>query len=349
MKIHTGRFDETEDEGNIKLDIKDKKILSLLSEDSRIPFSIVAKKVQLSRDGIQYRYERMKKLDIIKRGIPIVNLRKFGFHTFHVFMLLEEMEKEKQKELLREMIFHPNTKAIREFSDSWDIELVFIAETLKEMDKILTEITQNHARIISQKMKLQVIKGYNSMHLPYDVYGSIEKSFTWKDAKPKRKYIPDDKDRKLITKLALDCRVSTYELGKLLKLSPDAISYRLKLLKESGIIRKYGLIVDLTKLHYHWFTFVMQVRTFTKDHEKRMEQFVRSHNMILRSVKTLGNWDFMIDIVTQTRQQYHSTIKEIKSTFSDIIKNYETWVAYREYYFDVFPVAAQKISGETTP
>ncbi|GAG48377.1 unnamed protein product, partial [marine sediment metagenome] len=39
----------------IKLDIKDKKILALLSVNCRIPLTQLSKKVALSRDAVNYR------------------------------------------------------------------------------------------------------------------------------------------------------------------------------------------------------------------------------------------------------------------------------------------------------
>jgi len=48
-----------------KLDVKDKKILSILSANSRIPLTQLAKKVGLSRDAVNYRIKNYEKNGII--------------------------------------------------------------------------------------------------------------------------------------------------------------------------------------------------------------------------------------------------------------------------------------------
>ena len=45
----------------IKLDLKDRKILALLDENSRYTNSQIAKKVQLSKPAVEYRIQRLIK------------------------------------------------------------------------------------------------------------------------------------------------------------------------------------------------------------------------------------------------------------------------------------------------
>ena len=49
----------------IKLDLKDKKILTLLDEDSRYSNSQIAKKVGLSKPAVEYRLKRFERNKII--------------------------------------------------------------------------------------------------------------------------------------------------------------------------------------------------------------------------------------------------------------------------------------------
>ena len=55
------RINQDVKQKQLKIDKKDKKILVLLSEDSRMPVSEIAKKVQLSKDTVSYRIKRMVK------------------------------------------------------------------------------------------------------------------------------------------------------------------------------------------------------------------------------------------------------------------------------------------------
>jgi DNA-binding Lrp family transcriptional regulator len=337
MRSNPGRFDDSGEVEKVKIDLRDKKILAFLSEDGRMPVSEIAKKLALSRDGVNYRINRLVKLGVIKKFFPIINLKKFCFNTFHVFMLLDELEKAQHNKLISDMVNHPNTVSVREYSDSWDIELIFIARNIKEMDEILMEIISKNPKVVLEKDKLEVIKGYNSIHLPYSFYGNIKKSFEWKDRKSDKKVELDAKDWKILDLLSKNCRMSTYEIGREVKLSPDAVSYRMKNLYDANIIRKYTILTDLTKLGFHWYTYTMQVRTFSKEYDSRMKEFVRNHPNIIRAIKTLGSWDFLLHIVTENPTVYHKTVKDIKNAFSDVIRSYQTWLGFKEYYYDVCP------------
>jgi Lrp/AsnC family leucine-responsive transcriptional regulator len=337
QKTQPGRFNDEVGIKPAKVDAKDKKILVLLAEDGRMAVSEIAKQVRLSRDGVSYRINRLINEGVIKKFFPVINLRKLGYNTFHVFMLLDELEKPLQAKLIQDMINHPNTKAVREYSDSWDIELVFIAKTLREMDEILMEITTNYPRMILAKENLQIIKGYNSASLPYCMYGNMKKSFEWKEPGQIIQYSLDEKDWKILEMLSIDCRSSTYEIGKKVGLSPDAVAYRIKKMKDANIIRKFTILADLTKLGFHWYNYAMRVKTFNKQYDAKMKEFVRSHPNIIRAIKTLGGWDFVMHILTEDPASYHKAIKDIKTAFSSVIKEYQTWFGYKEYYYDIFP------------
>ena len=46
------------DKNPIKIDVKDRKIMSILAQDSRAPLSKISKTVLLSRDAVDYRIKK---------------------------------------------------------------------------------------------------------------------------------------------------------------------------------------------------------------------------------------------------------------------------------------------------
>ncbi len=63
----------------IKLDLKDKKILTLLDEDARLSNTQIAKKVGLSKPAVEYRLKRFEKNNIIFSYYTVVNFTKLGY------------------------------------------------------------------------------------------------------------------------------------------------------------------------------------------------------------------------------------------------------------------------------
>ena len=85
-----GRIDSTLKP--VKVDAKDLKILACLAKNSRESLNVIAKQALLSRDAVRYRINRLVKLGVILRFTAMVNLKSFGYHSYHVFLHLEEME-----------------------------------------------------------------------------------------------------------------------------------------------------------------------------------------------------------------------------------------------------------------
>lgn len=344
MELPKGRIAETLRLAEIKLDLKDKKILSMLSDNARMPLNGIAKKVRLSRDAVDYRIKRLSKEGVIMQFFPIINLEKFGYETFHIFFLIDEMDKKQQDEFLLFLKHNPHVKNIIEYSDRWDFEVVLVARTLREFDDIVSGITSKFPQLIFEKEKMQVIKGYNSIHLPMKFYEQSghkleEENTSEKDVKV------DEIDIKILALLCENCRMPSVKIAEKVDLTPDAVNYRIKKLLDGNIIRKFTILVNLSALNFHWYTFSLAMKTFRNDHDSKFKQFVITHPYILRAVKTLGVWDFLLYVVADNPRHFHSTVKEIKTYFSDIIRNHQTLLAYVEHLYVPFPEAARSLNN----
>ncbi|PIN70534.1 hypothetical protein COV93_01075 [Candidatus Woesearchaeota archaeon CG11_big_fil_rev_8_21_14_0_20_43_8] len=326
----------------IKIDVKDKKILTFLENDSRMSLTQIAKKVALSRDAINYRIKRLVDKKIILRFFPELDFRKLGFHQYHVFMLLNEKNQEKKKEMLEELKKHPNITSIIEYSDRWDIRVVFIAKTIEEFDMMLSDFLSRYPDTILDRDTISVINEYCNTYLPNN-YKNIKV-----DERPNRieeEFSLDSKDMQILSALSKDSRVSTYEMTKEVDLSADAIGYRIKKMVASGVIKKFTILVNFSKLHYNWYTYGVQMSIFDSKTEAKFKEFCNKHPYILKSIKILGDWDILLFIVSDSFENFHQTIKELKLLFCESIQNYETWVAHKEHHFENFPDAIKEIAS----
>ena len=72
-----GFTDKIQSTSKIKLDLKDKKILRILSDNSRTPLTQIAKQVGLSRDSVEYRIKNYEKSGLIEGYRTLVNIHYF--------------------------------------------------------------------------------------------------------------------------------------------------------------------------------------------------------------------------------------------------------------------------------
>jgi Lrp/AsnC family transcriptional regulator, leucine-responsive regulatory protein len=334
-KIH-GRIDESLRQKKPLLDRKDKQILSYLSENSRVPLTQLQKIVQLSRDSINYRMKKLMRENVIIKFFPIIDLKRFGFFTFHTFLLIDERNKERNREFIEYLVSLPYVKNVIEYSDIWDLEIVTVAKNVWDYDRKFNEITSKYHDIILEKDKIQIIKGYNSIHLPYQFYNEAKHTFKL-DNKSAKDVNLDETDMKILSLLCTDSRIPLHNISGQVGLTSEAVSYRMKKMWDANVIRKYSCVINLSALGFNWFTFMIQTKTFDIEWDKKIKRFVMGHPYIIRAVKTIGRWDFLFYIVAESPKAFHTTAKEIKHEFSDIIRTHDTLLTYKEYCYSPLP------------
>jgi len=68
-------------DSNLQIDSLDKKILSLITKNARIPFLEVARECKVSGAAIHQRIQRLMNIGVIKGSEFIINPGKIGYHT----------------------------------------------------------------------------------------------------------------------------------------------------------------------------------------------------------------------------------------------------------------------------
>lgn len=66
---------------NLQIDSLDKKILSMITQNARIPFLEVARECKVSGAAIHQRIQRLMNMGVIKGSEFIINPSKIGYHT----------------------------------------------------------------------------------------------------------------------------------------------------------------------------------------------------------------------------------------------------------------------------
>ncbi len=328
----------------IKLDKKDKKILTVLANNSRLQISEIAKLIELSRDNVTYRIKRLEKLQAIKNYVPIINFEKLGYRSYNILFIVDEKDENKKNEFVNYLKSHKNTLELNEYSDRWDYEWKLVAKSLNELDKELTKVLEIFSEIILDKQTLANINNYVSRMFPYKVYDTLMKDKKNKIEKVKdiSDYKHDEKDLKILQALSKNSRSSTYQLAEKVNLSADAIRLRIKKMEDCGIIEKFTITPNLETLGFSSYTFTVQLSTLCSKNEKKLQTFIKDHPYILKAEKVLGGWDLWFNIISEDSKEFHKTIKQIKSEFSDIVKKYDTYLLYKQHHVTSVPKGVGK-------
>ncbi len=314
-----------------KVDLKDRKILTLLTDDSRLTLNQIASKVLLSRDAVRYRIQRLQKLGVIQQFVPLLDYQRFAYNRYHLFLQLEEMSDENQKKLFDEFKGNPAVVSVIEYSDNYDIELVLLCRNVYEFDEFFTDIMNKHHTVIDDYILLERVKGYCNRLLPLEFH-EFKESRKIPEREELLKKI-DETDIKILELLGEDARQSYFSMAENVKLSSDAVSYRIKKLKKSGLIRNFSAVTNLSTIGYNWYTLLVQLRYWDSVHESKFKQIVKNHPNILLAMKSIGEWNLLIYIAAKSQTEFHHIVKGLRNEFKTVFRTYETLLGFREYHY----------------
>lgn len=325
----------SEQRKRLKLDLKDRKILHFLSADSRMPYSRIAKSIGLSKDAVKYRINRLEKNGIIQEYTVIINTSLLGYDTYHLFIKLRMVDDIVQKRIIsaiKELAF---VKAIVEFNDKYDFEISFIARNVREADFFMEKILDIFSDYLQEHELLAITKFYSQRTLPRSFYGVADNQ---NENINESKQAIDEKDKIILQMLSTDASLPIYSVAQKIGLTPEATMYRLKKLKERGIINRFVPLINHSALGYVVYSVMLNIQNLSKGKEKSLSYFLSSNKNVLWAVKTLGKFNCIFYVSVRSAEEFHGVIKELRKNFSGDIKNYETLIAYKSHKYSQFPI-----------
>ena len=136
--------------------------------------------------------------------------------------------------------------------------------------------------------------------------------------------IVDATDKKLLFILQSDCKQTTKELSLKLNLSVTAVYERIKKLEREGIIDKYVVLVDRSKVEKGFVVFChLKLIQHTKEFISKFESEVVQLKEVLECHHVSGDYDYILKIVVRDMEAYReflvtklTTLEHIGSTHS---------------------------------
>ena len=121
-----------------KLDAKDRKILSCLDMNARMPLNELAKKTGLSRQVALYRIDKLKKQGIILGSLAIFDSVVVGKQWYRVLIRLGSNAP--KEELTHYFSTHPFAMWVASIGGNWDFIINFIADDNFAFNALFEEI-----------------------------------------------------------------------------------------------------------------------------------------------------------------------------------------------------------------
>ena len=115
---------------DVKIDLKDRRILYELCLNARASSSFIAKKVGLSSQLVDYRMKRLEKLDVIQGYYSCIDISKVGYSIFKIYIRLQNLSKEEEEKMINDLSQSPQITWVAQCDGAWDLYLVVWAKNV---------------------------------------------------------------------------------------------------------------------------------------------------------------------------------------------------------------------------
>lgn len=323
-----------------KIDVKDKKILSKLTENSRMNLKEIAKYINLSKNTTNYRINRLQKQEYISNFVPIINYVRIGYSTFDLFIKLK-IRKENEKIINNYFKNNPNVLWATTLFGEWDIFVQYITKDFYQFyENLLQEfITKFKEFVEDYEIKIAVERLKFELTIP-DIVVSTKKELLpiEKNIKSSDKLIILDKlDRKIIHQLSKNARASFQQIGNLVGESLETVRYRFKKLVKTGVLVGFSTNINYEKFGYISYLVFIRFRNLTKEKEKQLANYLKNKKDVVFALRNGNIPEIYIQIICKTPYLVESLIKEINDIFFEQIKTITNIAITKEIKVDMFP------------
>jgi len=315
----------------IKLDAKDKKILSLLDENARYSNSQIAKKVGLSKPAVEYRLNRFEKNKVIFEFYTVIDFAKLGYSLYKLYLKFQNTSIEEEKRIIDFWTNSRNTVWVAECRGKSDLAVSILTKTNFEFGLLLSKFMNKFSKFILDK---EILLNESTSIYAKNIEKNNKKEFTYKN--PQKEEL-DETDNLILKELAIKSRINIIDLAEKTKLSRDIINYRLKKLIKSGIISQYRCALNLEVIGTNLYKVIIRTKNFDEKEEKRLKDYCSSHKNIPQILKLIGSWDIEIEFETENENQLYEILNEMRKEFSGIIRDFDILRITKTFKYNYFP------------
>jgi Lrp/AsnC family leucine-responsive transcriptional regulator len=125
-------------------------------------------------------------------------------------------------------------------------------------------------------------------------------------------------DKKILSMLEYNPRVTFKEIAKACHLSKDTIKYRINRLEKEKIITQYTCYIDYKKLGNQSYKLYLKLNGTTEQREK-LKEYLRKQKNVFAIFDSSGNWNFAVALFAKTHQDFNAIENSLLEQFGDII------------------------------
>ncbi|MBI4451829.1 Lrp/AsnC family transcriptional regulator [Candidatus Woesearchaeota archaeon] len=297
-----------------------------LDINARQPLTQLSKKVRASPATIEYRLKRMEKYGFIKNYLTFLDAGKLGLMIWNVYLELQNTTEKEENEIVTYLCNLQKTWWVAKCSGRWNLIYSLCVKDVKEFYKIVNDVQSKYSKyILNQTLAAHVEVEIISRGYFLKKPGT---GITWYKNVEQPKL--DDEEIKILKSIALNARLSSIEIAKKTNLTQRIVSYRLKSLIQKGIINRFRLLLDISKIGLSYYKVIIYVKDYTDQKNLRLKQYCINEGNIFHYEQKMGPWMLELELDSENYESADKQLKQMKEQFPDFVRSYELLLIRKE-------------------
>lgn len=315
------------------LDLKDRKILSELDFRAREPNSAIAKRVALSKQGVDYRIRQLERKGIIEGYYPIINLIKLGYVYGRFFLKLQNISRQKEDEIQKEVIADSRFKWVLHAEGAYNLLVGTWGKNLTEVKAASESLIENYGMYIKEKKESI---GINIAHFESRYLLNTAQTLQV-DVGESPVVEIDDTDRKILIALAEDARMPMVQIAMKAKVSPRVAAARIKKLRKEKVVLGYRPNINHNLLGFTHYKLLFYLSNVNEKELRKFKSYLKQLPQVMYIVDELGICDVDIEVMLPVEQSLFEFVDKIRFDFPSLIRDYELIILKKTLKINYLP------------
>ena len=321
----------------MSLDKIDFRILWNLDYTARIPLSELAKKVNISKQNLNYRLKKLVKDEVLLGFMSVIDIHHLGYLTYRTYFRFKNVDEKKEKEIIDYFKKNDYVLWFVSISGSWDLEAVFTARNFIHFNNILKKVKEDLGEYFSKHNTSSSIVNY---HFKRDyLLNKKREEFNPKyyGFEPKQEKL-DDLDVGILIQLSENCRQNNQEIAKKMGVTYHTIQNRIKMMEKKRIIQSHRTLINLEKINRQFFKALIKLNNPTKEDETKFYTFCSQYSFVVYLVEVLGEWQLEVETEVEAQEEFIGLLRKIRNNFPELILDYDILQVTKEHKLNYFPI-----------
>ncbi|MFC2142926.1 Lrp/AsnC family transcriptional regulator [Candidatus Aenigmatarchaeota archaeon] len=320
------------------LSIKDRRIIKELFDNARTPYSVVAKKVGLSKEVVNYRIKKLIERGIIIRFNTVIDVNRLGWQIYFINIRLRNINNIIEEKIIKSMIAHPNVAQVLKCMGNSDIILKVFVKDYLDANNIMKNFEIEFKPHIDE-YEINLIENESTIPLPFFYEPFKIKKLVEIPKKDTTPFSASSTDLQILKKISQNARLPTSEIAKEMNMSRELVRHHLKKLEKNKIILKYrpSAWSGSKAIGYNWYLVMLRLNKISKLTHKKLQFYAINHPNMTYYYKSTGQHDIQFEIRLKTNDELNQVLMDIRSILKNELKSIELSIILKEYKYTYFP------------